>query len=34
VRISATGHIRNEDKPDAGIMGEMKARFGDVAEVA
>ena len=34
MRISATGHIKNDAKPDPGLMGEIKARFGDTAEVA
>ena len=34
MRISATGHIKNDVKPDPGLMGEIKARFGDTAEVA
>jgi len=34
VRISATGFIKNDVKPDSGLMGEVKARLGDTAEVA
>jgi hypothetical protein len=34
VRIKATGWLLKGTKPDAGLMGEMKARFGDVADLA
>ena len=34
MKIKATGWLLNETKPDAGLMGEMKARFGDVADLA
>jgi hypothetical protein len=34
VRIKATGWLLKGTQPDAGLMGEMKARFGDVADLA
>jgi hypothetical protein len=34
VRIKATGHLLKGMTADAGLMGEMKARFGDVADLA
>ena len=34
MRIKATGWLLKGTKPDAGLMGEMKARFGDVADLA
>ena len=32
--MQATGWIKNGEKPNKGLLGEVKERFGDAAEIA